>query len=197
MFKHRSASSRLDSLIFVRGRTNNGWASTTKRRIHRTLPVLSLSMSANSSLNLSLNPWQEQHAAADERPAPASEPLLSESDHSDNVWKGGTIEYARSPSIAVVTDATERGSMISTSSPPPSKTDSSSSIHLVTAPSASRPPSNAPTSSTTSEVPFDFQTFLDQMKTKGAEPVARYLRRHALCSIFSICYANIHRSLVF
>jgi hypothetical protein len=24
--------------------------------------------------------------------------------------------------------------------------------------------------------PFDFQKFLDQMKTKGAEPVARYLR---------------------
>lgn len=27
------------------------------------------------------------------------------------------------------------------------------------------------------EVPFDFQVFLDQMKTKSAEPVSKYLRR--------------------
>lgn len=29
------------------------------------------------------------------------------------------------------------------------------------------------------EIPFDFQAFLDQMKTKSAEPVAKYLRRFA------------------
>jgi Rab5 GDP/GTP exchange factor len=28
------------------------------------------------------------------------------------------------------------------------------------------------------EVAFDFQKFLDQMKTKGAEPVAKYLRSY-------------------
>jgi len=27
------------------------------------------------------------------------------------------------------------------------------------------------------EVPFDFQAFLDQMRSRSAEPVARYLRR--------------------
>lgn len=32
------------------------------------------------------------------------------------------------------------------------------------------------------EVPFDFQTFLDQIKTKSAEPVARFLRRCVITS---------------
>ena len=35
----------------------------------------------------------------------------------------------------------------------------------------------------TAEIPsstFDFQSFLDQMRTKSAEPVARYLRRQSL-----------------
>ena len=32
---------------------------------------------------------------------------------------------------------------------------------------------------------FDFQKFLDQMKTKGADPIAKYLRRWA--SRFTIC----------
>ena len=32
--------------------------------------------------------------------------------------------------------------------------------------------------------PFDFQKFLDQMKTKGAEPVARYLRSCVLLRIY-------------
>jgi hypothetical protein len=32
--------------------------------------------------------------------------------------------------------------------------------------------------------PFDFQKFLDQMKFKGAEPVARYLRSCVLLHLF-------------
>lgn len=35
----------------------------------------------------------------------------------------------------------------------------------------------SPAPATPVEVPFDFQIFLDQMKTKSAEPVSKYLRR--------------------
>ena len=36
--------------------------------------------------------------------------------------------------------------------------------------------------------PFDFQKFLDQMKLKGAEPVAKYLRSY-VCALTSMCLA--------
>lgn len=37
------------------------------------------------------------------------------------------------------------------------------------------------------DLPFDFQTFLDQMKSKSAEPVAKYLRRyHTVLSSFDM-----------
>jgi hypothetical protein len=37
--------------------------------------------------------------------------------------------------------------------------------------------------------PFDFQKFLDQMKSKGAEPVARYLR-----SCVSVCFIRFYKN---
>ena len=36
--------------------------------------------------------------------------------------------------------------------------------------------------------PFDFQKFLDQMKSKSAEPVARYLRS---CVLLHLCFGNL------
>ena len=38
--------------------------------------------------------------------------------------------------------------------------------------------------------PFDFQKFLDQMKTKSAEPVARYLRSCVLLHLFVLFVSN-------
>ena len=37
------------------------------------------------------------------------------------------------------------------------------------------------------EPPFDFQQFLDQMKSKGAEPVARYLRSYVAVHFSVLC----------
>lgn len=69
---------------------------------------------------------------------------------------------------------------------PPSKlamidTDAISANYETTSSPATRAESAMKTNVTEqppgTEMPFDFQAFLDQMKSKSAEPVARYLRR--------------------
>ena len=45
-------------------------------------------------------------------------------------------------------------------------------------------PSQERTAGKDKDPPFDFQKFLDQMKSKSAEPVARYLRSCVLLSFF-------------
>jgi hypothetical protein len=42
--------------------------------------------------------------------------------------------------------------------------------------------------------PFDFQKFLDQMKSKSAEPVARYLRSCVLLHLF-VCFFKPQHTL--
>jgi len=42
-------------------------------------------------------------------------------------------------------------------------------------------PASGKTPSKSTEPPFDFQRFLDQLKTRSAEPVAKYFRRYVQC----------------
>jgi hypothetical protein len=150
----------------------------------------------DSLLNPAVNPWEKQDASIDSPLFKASKILPPETDPPTDIWKGVTMKDTV-PSSAIVPgiEIPEQDSAIASSSSPVSLSKINPPINTRLTTPTSRSPSIAP-HPTADEVPFDFQTFLDQMKTKGAEPVARYLRRHAPCSIFCLCFPNIHGHVV-
>lgn len=74
--------------------------------------------------------------------------------------------------------------------PPPKNADDYGALRPAT-PTTSLPSSASRTDSRAkhNDGQFDFQRFLDQLKTRSAEPVAQYFRRYSQ-TIFVVCVAN-------
>ena len=79
---------------------------------------------------------------------------------------------------AMSTATASTSSLSSSSNHAPSNHAPPNTADVKTPLNSKTPPPSVPSHSP-EETPFDFQSFLDQMKTKSAEPVARYLRRLA------------------
>lgn len=87
-----------------------------------------------------------------------------------------TATLVQTPVHPVAFASQQRGAEISARGSP--KMNSATALTPHTAQNALRrdDPSQERTGNKDKDPPFDFQKFLDQMKSKGAEPVARYLR---------------------
>ena len=134
--------------------------------------------------NEAQNAWAEEESHPPPPRAPTPPSKVQESDGRPTEPSATPAPIPKSPPSATFTPLASirrtfsRRNSQSTVTPPPRHASSP----IPPAPSIA--PSSPSSYSTTTEPPFDFPKFLNQMKLKSAEPVAKYLQSYAESSFF-------------